>query len=121
MNIVETYVMVEGSPLPANLQPPQAALQDAFCKGEGLPLRIVIDMAAARPVAQEMVRQARAAAFAANDAATVMAMQRSDTAALDACRVKGDVLRGAPADPRLSAASTPDALLDAVAAIVAEF
>lgn len=121
MSSVETFVMVEGGPLPANLQPPQAALQDAFRKGEGLPLRIVIDMAAALPIAQDIVRQARVAAFAANDAATVMAMQRGDTGALAACRIKGDALRGAPADPRLSVASTPDALLDAVAAVVAEF
>lgn len=118
---VETLVMIEGGTMPANLQPPQHALQGAFRRGSGPTLRIVIDMAAALPIAQEMVRQARAAAFVRNDAATVQAFQRKNETALLAAAEKGEQLRDATADARLTDAKTPDELLAAVDAITSEF
>jgi len=118
---VETLILVEGQTLPANLQPPQSDLQGAFRKAPGQQLGIVIDMDAALPIAQDLVRQARAVAFAQNDAATMMATQRADSEALEACRVRGDRLRDAPSDARLTAAATAEALLAAVAEVTAEF
>lgn len=118
---VETYILVEGEEMPADLQPPQSELQGAFRRAPGPAPGIVIDMVAALPIARDLVRQGRGAAFEANDAATMMAMQRGNANALADCRAKGDQLRGAPDDPRLAAASTPAALLAAVETIIAEF
>jgi hypothetical protein len=119
--VVETFVVVEGNPLPANLQPPQSELQGAFRRAQGQQLAIVIDMEAALPIARDMVRQARVAAFALNDAAFMKAQRTDDDNALNAAKTKGQQLADAPADPRLTAATTPDALLQAVADVIAEF
>ena len=115
----DTYIMVEGNLMPASAQPPQGELQGAFRAGPKS--TIVIDMDAALPIAQDMVRHARTAAFAKNDAATMQAMQRGDNDAMAAAREQGDKLRAATADKRLTDAKTPDALLKAVEAITAEF
>lgn len=119
--VIETFVMVEGNPMPANLQPPYHALQGAFRAAAGPTPSIVIDMSAALPIAQDLVREARRPAFVLNDAATMEAMQKADTEALSVCRTKGDQLRDAPEDPRLAAALTPEALLAAVEDIAGEF
>lgn len=114
-----TYIMVEGSPMQASAQPPESELQGAFRRGPKS--TIVIDMDAALPIAQDMIRQARAAAFAKNDAEFMRAQQRANDEASQAARNKGDQLRAATADPRLTKAKTPDALLKAVEDIIAEF
>ena len=98
---VQTLVMVEGMPMPNSLEPTQTELQAAY-KSNGS--AIVIDMEAAKPIARDLIRQARAEHFKANDAATMIAMQRNDGDALEACRMRGDVLRDAPDDPRIEAA-----------------
>ncbi len=115
------FVMVDSAPQPAAMQPPQSELQGAFTMGgtKAKP-RIVIDMSAALTIAQDMVRDARSKAFAKNDAATVLAIQSRDDAGLTKARENGDYLRSAPADKRLVDADTPEALLAAVAAIIAE-
>lgn len=115
----KSYIMVEGNPMPAEAQPPESALQGAFRAGPKS--TIVIDMDAALPIAQDMIRQARAAAFAKNDAEFMRAQQRANDEAAQAARNKGDQLRAATADPRLTKAKTPDALLKAVEDIIAEF
>lgn len=115
----DTYIMVEGNLMPASAQPPQGELQGAFRAGPKS--TIVIDMGAALPIAQDMIRQARAAAFAKNDAEFMRAQQRANDEASQAARNKGDQLRAATADPRLTKAKTPDALLKAVEDIIAEF
>lgn len=118
--IPDVYVVVDGTTMPAAAQPPQSELQGAFVVGgtQAKP-RIVIDMAKALPLAQDMVRQARASAFALNDGAFMRAQQQGQ--ATTAFVAKGNQLRDAPADPRLTAATTPDALLKAVEDIIAEF
>lgn len=118
---VETYVMVEGNLMDASLQPSQSELQGAFVAGKGKTPSIVIDMTVAKEIAKDMVRQARTSAFAKNDADTMMAMQRGDNAGLEAARKKGDFLRNASKDERISKAKTPDELLKAVEDITAEF
>ncbi len=119
---VETFIMVDGSPQPASMQPSQSDLQGAFTMGgtKAKP-RIVIDMALALPIAQDMVRHARQAAFARNDSARALAADLEDDAAIKAVRKKAAALRDAPADARLTDATTPDAILAAVDAIIAEF
>lgn len=115
----DTYVMVEGNLMPASAQPAQSELQGAFRAGpKGT---IVIDMDAALPIAQEMIRQARDKAFAKNDAAFMKAQQLGRDEDIQAARNKGDSLRAATADARLTKAKTPDALLKAVEDIIAEF
>ena len=116
-----THIMVDGKQYPAEGQPPESELQGAFTMSTGKNPRIVIDMDRALPIAQDMVRQARVAAFTKNDAATMQAMQRGDNDAMAAAREQGDKLRAATADKRLTDAKTPDALLKAVEDIIAEF
>lgn len=115
----ETFISIDGSLMPANIQPPQSELQGAFTRsGDGK--RIVIDMARARGVARDMVRAVRQPLFDRNDALTIRAMQAGDGAALEAARLYGDRLRAAPQNPRLETALTPDDLLDTVHTIVTE-
>lgn len=113
---VQTYVMVEGMQMPNSLEPAQTDLQAAY-KSNGS--AIVIDMEAAKPIARDLIRQARAPLFAKNDADTMVAMQRNDGDALEACRMRGDVLRDAPDDPRIEAAQNPAQLLHAVEQVIA--
>lgn len=117
MSEVETYINVQGDIVPASLQPPQSALQNAF-RMNANKTQIVIDMTAAREEACNMIRRAREPLFLANDAAYTRAQQRGDDIA--AYVAKGEQLRDAPADARIDAASTPEALLAAVEAIVQE-
>ncbi len=122
MDNVKTYIMVDGEQRPAEMQPPQSDLQAAFTMGGTVAKpKIVIDMVAALPIAQDMVRQARAPFFAKVDGDRALAFDNDDSAARDNVREKAQQLRDAPADPRLAAATTPDELLAAVDAIVAEF
>ena len=114
-----THIMVEGKIMPASAQPPESALQGAF--REGPKETIVIDMKAALPIAQDMVRQARAAAFEKNDAAFMKAQRTGDDKAIEAAKAKGKQLADAPADTRLTKAKTPGALLKAAEDIIAEF
>lgn len=111
----ETFINVEGNLVPANQQPPYPELQDAFRMSRG---KIVIDMPAAREIAREAIRQARKPLFDANDAATIRAMQRGEPTAPQLAR--GDKLRAAPQDPRIDAATTPDALRLAIDAVLTD-
>lgn len=115
MSEVATYIDVQGELMDAALQPPQSSLQSAFRSSGG---RIVIDMTVAKEIAREMIRTARAPLFLANDAAYTRAQQREEPTA--GFVTKGEQLRDAPADARIDAATTPEALLDAVDAIVGE-
>lgn len=116
----ETYVMVDGHPVEAGLQPEgYSSLQGAYAMAPGPTPRIVIDMAAALPIAQDLIRQAREPAFARNDGEYMRAQQQGqDTSSFIA---KGTLLRDAPADPRLASATTPAELLAAVDAVTAVF
>lgn len=118
----DAYIMVDGKQMPAAMQPPQSELQGAFTVGgtKNKP-RIVIDMAKARLIAQDMVRQARVEAFAKNDAARAIAIDDEDDVARAAVRRKARALKDAPADKRLTDAKNETELLAAVDAIIAEF
>jgi hypothetical protein len=115
----ETFIMVENTQMPAAMQPPQSALQSAF-RLSAKRDRIVIDMDAAREVARNLVRATRNPLLAHNDGQFAKAAMLEDAALIEATKARAASLRAAPQDPRLAAAQTPDALLDAVDAIIAE-
>lgn len=113
---VQTYVMVEGRQVAANLQPDgMYDLQGAYKLNKG---KIVIDIDIAREIARDKIRQARAKHFAANDAAFMRAQQTGK--ATTSMKTRGEKLRDAPADPRIDAAATPADLLHAMEAIIEE-
>lgn len=115
---VSAYIMVEGQQMDAALQPPQSGLQGAFRKsGQS----IAIHMPTARGIARDMIRQARAAKFAEIDARRGAAIDDDDAVERAAVKAAAKKLKDAPQDPRIAAATTPDKLLAAVEAIIAEF
>lgn len=119
MSDVETFVLVEGEPMDAGLQPAQSEFQGAFRAGPKA--TIVIDMPAALEIAQGMVQAAADAATAKVDSDYLKAMRSDDAAGIAAAKQRGQILADAAADPRLTSAATPDALLAAVEAIISEF
>lgn len=117
----ETFVMVEGNPVPNSLEPAgQTHFQRAYkMKQTKDGPRIVIAIEPARKIAQDRIRAERKAAFAKNDDEIKVAQRRGlDLAPLHA---KADKLADAPADPRLADAKTIEALDAAIDAIIAEF
>lgn len=119
MSNVQTYIMVEGELMNASLQPSQSNLQGAFRKGTNGTIRI--NMPAAKLIAKDMIRQARVAKFAEVDARRGLAFDTDNATEKTAVRAAAQKLRDAPADPRIDAATTPDALLSAVDTIISEF
>ncbi len=113
----ETFIMVEGNPMPASLQPPFPALQSAFRNSSG---RITIDLVAARNVARDIIRRERAPLFERNDVAALNATLRKDDAAVTAILDRGDALRNSTRDPRIESASSPEALLATTDTIISE-
>jgi hypothetical protein len=113
----ETFIMVDGTQLPANLQPPFPSLQSAFRNSSG---RITIDLVAARNVARDIIRRERTPLFEKNDVAALNAALRKDDAAVTATLDRGDALRDATRDPRLETANTPQDILDTTDLIVSD-
>lgn len=69
---------------------------------------VEVDMAAARDIWRDKIRQARVGKLEALDAAFMKAMETgADTSAIVA---EKNALRDAPADPAIDAATTPDEL-----------
>lgn len=123
MTDVPTLIRVEGRPEPVNAAdlkspPPQDRRFRGAWTLEGASIKV--DMAKAFPIAQDHVRQARAAKFPALDGAVARAEDAGDATARKAAAAKRQQLRDAPADPRLAAAATPEALKAAMEAIKAE-
>lgn len=119
MSNVQTYIMIEGELMDASLQPSQSNLQGAFRKGaQG---KINIHMPTAKQIARDMIRQARVAKFAEVDARRGLALDTDNATEKTAVKAAAQKLRDAPADPRIDAATTPDALLSAVDTIISEF
>lgn len=115
---VPTYIMVDGQQMDASLQPSQSQLQGAFkatAKGN-----ITIHMPTAREIARNMIRAARVSRFAEVDSKRGLAIDNEDVALRLAIKGEAKKLRDAPSDPRIDAATTPDALLAAVETIIAE-
>lgn len=71
---------------------------------------ITIDMHRARDIHRDRIRAARATALAALDVAYQRADEQGDAAAKAAIAAQKQALRDAPADPRIDAASTVEAL-----------
>lgn len=115
---VQTYIMVEGQQVDGSLQPSQSQLQGAFKltpKGN-----ITIHLPTAKQIARDMVRQARTTKFAEVDARRSLALDNEDAAEKTAVKAAAQKLRQAPQDARIDAATTADALLAAVDAIIAD-
>lgn len=115
---VQTYIMVEGQQVAGSLQPAQSQLQGAFKltpKGN-----ITIHLPTAKQIARDMVRQARTAKFAEVDARRGLALDNEDAPEKAVVKAAAQKLRQAPQDARIDAATTADALLAAVDAIIAE-
>lgn len=68
------------------------------------------DIPKAREIVRMDIRHARAAAFSALDAEWMKALGQGDTKTAEAIEAQRQVLRDAPADPRIDAATTLDEL-----------
>jgi hypothetical protein len=115
---VHTYIMVEGQQMDASLQPSQSQLQGAFratAKGN-----ITIHLPTAKQIARDMIRAARSEKFAQVDARRGLAIDDDNATEKLAVKAAAKKLRDAPQDARIEAATTPDGLLAAVEAIIAE-
>lgn len=71
---------------------------------------ISVDMAKARSIWRDRIREARAARLAELDVAFVRAVEAGDAARQAEIAATKQALRDAPADPRIDAATTPEAL-----------
>lgn len=71
---------------------------------------VVCDMARASGIARDMLRAERAKRFQTLDGQWMRAMGRGETSAAAELEAKRETLRNWPADQRLPACSTPDAL-----------
>lgn len=72
--------------------------------------RVAHDMALARELRRNQIRRARMPLFAILDIAYQRADERGDTKAKATVAAQKQVLRDAPADPRIDKAATPDDL-----------
>jgi hypothetical protein len=81
---------------------------------------VVHNMAKARTIAQDRVREARGPRFTALDADYIRALEDNDTSKQAQIKAQKAILRNAPADPRIANAADPVALKAAVAAVIAE-
>lgn len=82
--------------------------------------RVVIDMAKARDIVRKRIREPRDLKLVALDIEYVRADERGDTEAKKAVAANKQRLRDLTADPRISAASTPEALRGVAEEIIAE-
>lgn len=79
-------------------------------KGDMLAGTIAVDMVKARAIHRDAIRAARVAALAALDTAVMRANEIPDSAEVQRLVARKQALRDFPADPRIDAATTVDAL-----------
>lgn len=89
-------------------QPPAArTFRDAWVSKGG---KIDVDMSRARDIQRNRIRAARKTAMAILDVESARAFEDQDDAARADVSLKKQLLRDAPADPRIDAATTPEEL-----------